>query len=51
MTGGETLARLAGRMIGMHKGKQAEVRGFLDWLAEYTGWPVDEWALKTNLRH
>jgi len=26
------------------------VRGFLDWLAEYTGRPVDEWALKTHLR-
>ena len=34
----------------MHKEKQAEVRGFLDWLAGYTGRPVDEWALKTNLR-
>jgi len=34
----------------MHKQKQAEVRTFLDWLAEYTGRPVDQWALKTNLR-
>jgi len=34
----------------MHKAKQAEVHGFLDWLAEYTGRPVDEWVLKTNLR-
>jgi hypothetical protein len=44
------LAHLAGRMIEMHKEKQTEVRGFLDWLAEYTGRPVDDWALKTNLR-
>jgi hypothetical protein len=46
----DLLAHLAGRMIEMHKEKQAEVRGFLDWLAEYTGRPVDRWALKTNLR-
>jgi hypothetical protein len=37
-------------MIEMHKEKQAEVHGFLDWLAEYTGRPVGDWALKTNLR-
>jgi hypothetical protein len=46
----DLLAHLAGRMIEMHKEKQAEVRTFLDWLAEYTGRPVDDWALKTNLR-
>ncbi len=46
----DLLAHLAGRMIEMHKQKQAEVRTFLDWLAEYTGRPVDQWALKTNLR-
>jgi hypothetical protein len=34
----------------MHKQKQVEVRSFLDWLADYTGLPVDDWALKTNLR-
>jgi hypothetical protein len=37
-------------MIEMHEEKQAEVRFFLDWLADYTGLPVDDWALKTNLR-
>ena len=37
-------------MIEMHKQKQAEVKGFLGWLADYTGLPVDDWALKTNLR-
>jgi len=46
----DLLAHLAGRMIEMHKEKQAEVRGFLDWVAQYTGRPVDEWALKTHLR-
>jgi len=46
----DLLAHLAGRMIEMHKAKQAEVRGFLDWLAGYTGLPVDDWVLKTNLR-
>jgi len=46
----DLLAHLAGRMIELHKAKQAEVRGFLDWLAEYTGLPVDDWVLKTNLR-
>ena len=34
----------------MHKQKQAEVKGFLGWLADHTGLPVDDWALKTNLR-
>ena len=37
-------------MIEMHQEKQAEVRGFLDWLARYTGLPVGDWALKTSLR-
>ncbi|HEC34104.1 MAG TPA: hypothetical protein ENI37_05240 [Chloroflexi bacterium] len=46
----DLLAHLAGRMIEMHKAKQAEVRSFLDWLAGYTGRPVDDWALKTHLR-
>jgi hypothetical protein len=34
----------------MNKTKQAEARGFLDWLVDYTGLPVDGWALKTHLR-
>jgi type I restriction-modification system DNA methylase subunit len=46
----DILAHLAGRMIEMHKEKQAEVRGLLDWLAGYTGRPIDQWALKTHLR-
>jgi len=46
----DLLAHLAGRMVEMHKEKQAEAGGFLDWLAEYTGRPVDEWTLKTHLR-
>ncbi len=46
----DLLAHPAGRMIEVHKQKQAEVHGFLDWLAEYTGRPIDEWALKTSLR-
>jgi len=46
----DLLAYLAEQMIEMHKEKQVEVRGFLDWLTEYTGQPVDEWVLKTNLR-
>jgi hypothetical protein len=47
----DLLAHRAGRMIELHKGKQAEVKGFLDWLATYTGLPVADWALKTNLQH
>jgi hypothetical protein len=43
-------AYLAERMIELHQAKQAEVRGFLDWLVDYTGLPVDDWALKTHLR-
>jgi hypothetical protein len=27
-----------------------EARDFTTWLAEYTGLPADDWALKTNLR-
>ena len=46
----DLLAFLAERMIEMNKEKQTEVHGFLDWLADYTGRPVDDWALKTNLR-
>jgi hypothetical protein len=44
------LAPLAEQVIEMHKQKQAEVKGFLGWLAEYTGRTVDDLALKTNLR-
>ena len=37
-------------MIEMNKQKQAEVRGFLDWLAGYTGLPIEDWTLKTSLK-
>jgi hypothetical protein len=46
----DLLAHLAEEMIAMHKTKNAEVRGFLDWLAGYTGLPIEEWLLKTNLK-
>jgi len=46
----DSLAFLAEQMIEMNKTKQDEARGFLDWLADYTGLPVDDWALKTHLR-
>jgi hypothetical protein len=44
------LAYLAEHMIEMHKAKQAEAKGFLDWLADYTGLPIDDWKLKTYVR-
>jgi len=44
------LAHLAEQMIAMNKQKQAEVRGFLDWLADYTGRPIEDWSLKTSLK-
>jgi len=37
-------------MIGMNKEKRAEAKGFLDWLAGYTGVPIDGWRLKTRAR-
>jgi hypothetical protein len=46
----DLLARLTEQMIDMNRAKQAEARGFLDWLVDYTGLPVDDWALKTHLR-
>lgn len=46
----DLLAHLAGKMIEMHKEKQAEAKGFLDWLASYTGLPIDDWKLKTHVR-
>ncbi|MBC8445934.1 MAG: hypothetical protein H8D74_01910 [Chloroflexi bacterium] len=46
----DLLAHLAEQMIEMHKAKNEEVRGFLDWLAGYTSLPVEEWSLKTNLK-
>jgi len=46
----DLLAHLAERMIKMHQAKNEEVRGFLDWLAGYTGLPIGEWSLRTNLK-
>jgi hypothetical protein len=46
----DLLAHLAEQMIEMHKARNDEVRGFLDWLAGYTGLSVEEWSLKTNLK-
>jgi len=46
----DLLAHLAEQMIEMHKAKNTEVHGFLDWLAGYTGLPIEDWSLKTNLK-
>jgi len=46
----DLLAHLSEQMIEMNKEKQAETRGFLGWLAEYTGLPVEDWTLKTSLK-
>jgi hypothetical protein len=46
----DLLAYLAEQMINMHREKQAEVKGFLDWLAGYTGLPIEEWRLKTVVK-
>ena len=46
----DLLAHLAERMVAMNKAKQAEARGFLSWLADYTGLPVEDWTLKTSLK-
>jgi hypothetical protein len=43
----DALAFLAHQMLDMSKEKQAEASGFLGWLQEYTGLPVQEWRLKT----
>jgi hypothetical protein len=36
-------------MIEMHKEKQAEAKGFLDWLADYTDLPIEDWKLKSRV--
>ena len=46
----DLLAHLSEQMIEMNKQKQAEMRGFLDWLADYSGLPVEDWTLKTSLK-
>lgn len=44
------LADLAEQMIEMHNEKQTEAKGFLDWLAGYTGLPIEDWRLKTYVK-
>jgi hypothetical protein len=34
----------------MKKQKHTEARGFLDWVAGYTGLPIQEWRLKTCVK-
>jgi type I restriction-modification system DNA methylase subunit len=46
----DLLAHLAEQMIALNAEKQAEMRGFLDWLADYTRLPVEDWTLKTSLK-
>jgi hypothetical protein len=46
----DLLAYLAVQMIEMHKAKNEETRGFLDWLTGYTGLPIEDWSSKTNLK-
>jgi hypothetical protein len=43
----DLLACLAEQMVDINKEKQAEAKGFLDWLAGYTGLPIEDWRLKT----
>ncbi len=46
----DLLVFLAEEMMRLNQEKQVEVNGFLDWLAEYTELPIDEWQLKTIAR-
>lgn len=46
----DLLAHLAEQMIEMNKEKQAEAKGFLDWLGGYTGVPIEDWRLKTHVK-
>ena len=46
----DLLAFLAEEMIRLNKEKQVEVNGFLEWLADYTELPIDNWQLKTVIR-
>jgi len=47
----DLLAHLAEQMITMNKEKQAEVRGFLGWLAREISAPVDTLTHKTRLQN
>jgi len=46
----DLLAYLAQQMITLNQQKQDEINGFLAWLAQYTGHPLDDWSLKTIAR-
>ncbi len=46
----DLLAYLAEEMMEMNKQKQAEMKGFLDWLEEYSGARVEDLTNKTKLR-
>ncbi|GAB4279910.1 MAG: hypothetical protein Kow0080_32410 [Candidatus Promineifilaceae bacterium] len=46
----DLLAFLAQEMIRLHQEKQTEINNFLHWLAQYTNYPIDNWALKTTVR-
>lgn len=46
----DLLSYLARQMIEMNRDKQAEAKGFLDWLAGYTGLPIEKWRLKTIVK-
>lgn len=46
----DLLAIMAERMVEMNNEKRLEIRGFLDWLADYTGLHIDEWKLKTYVQ-
>jgi hypothetical protein len=46
----DILAFLAEQMIELNQRKQAEMQGFLEWLEVFTGLPVDDWTLKSNIR-
>jgi type I restriction-modification system DNA methylase subunit len=43
----DLLVYLADEMIDTNKRKEAEANAFLDWLASYTGLPIENWRLKT----
>jgi len=47
----DLLAHLAEQMIEMNKQKQAEVKGFLEWLEREIGVPIDNLTRKTYLRN
>ena len=47
----DLLAHLAEAMITLNKDKQAEMHGFLAWLAREIGAPLDDLTHKTRLQH